>query len=333
MEDFKPMAKGALVTASTFPKTQAEVLIGTAVTANTFILLEIPQPWTKPALLSAGVPEALRQVVKSLLGPESGVRVHLIANEHTATQRQRRLLIFQRPTVGAAQQPSPDLTHRLAKAYQSWEIQVETPADMAPALSAWLAARPITPQRIGLDQRHLMICTHASHNECCGIYGYPFYQAAIAQIQQLGLTQQVQPWQISHIGGHRFAPTLIDFPQGRYYGNLDRAALFSLLTQQGDITSLLSTYRGWSLLPKPLQILEARLWQHHGWPWLQGQVAGQILDQSDDQQRTWVELWFTSAEQQRSRTIAEIYKHQIRRYQRESEVAPSLRSRIHRKTG
>ncbi|MGD1904422.1 MAG: sucrase ferredoxin [Leptolyngbyaceae cyanobacterium] len=311
------------MTVSTIPQVQAEMLLGTAVTADTFILLEVPQPWTKPALLSEGVPEALRQVVKSLLGPESGVRVHLIANGQTVAQGPRRILIFQRPSAAAT---SPDLTYRLANGYQSWEIQVETAADMAPALSAWSAQGAATGLLAPANARHLMICTHASHNECCGIYGYPFYEAAIAQIQQLGLT--VQPWQISHIGGHRFAPTLIDFPQGRYYGNLNPAALTSLLTQQGDLASLLATYRGWSLLPKPLQILEAKLWQDHGWSWLQGQVAGQILDQSSDRQRTWAELWFTSANQ-RSRYIAEIDKHQVRRYQRESDLV----SPLHRKTG
>ena len=70
-------------------------LIGTAVPAETFVLLEVAPPWGKPALLSEGVPESLRQAIKPRLDSPTKVRVHLIANEQTATHTQRRILIFQ----------------------------------------------------------------------------------------------------------------------------------------------------------------------------------------------------------------------------------------------
>lgn len=38
----------------------------------------------------------------------------------------------------------------------------------------------------------------------------------------------------------------------------------------GAIASLLSTYRGWSLLPKSCQVLEGNLLRQYGWNWLQG---------------------------------------------------------------
>ena len=130
----------------------SESLIGTAVPADTFILLETPQPWEKPALLSPGVPESLRQVIKPLLA--LGVRVHLIANEQTSAQSQRRILIFQR---------SPQQGMQLEGGYKSWEIQVDDAADMAPAVEAFFQ----NGSRRSLSrQRHLMVCTHASHNEC-----------------------------------------------------------------------------------------------------------------------------------------------------------------------
>lgn len=199
---------------SLFPKNQSEPLIGTAVSADTFILLEAPQPWIKPALLSDGVPESLRQVVKSQLGPDSGVRVHLIADEQTSIQHQRRIFIFQKASSLLMGREHQRLTNRLAREYEGWEIQVDVPEDMAPALREFLAsttqAQRANYARISPEQRHLMICTHATHNECCGIYGYPFYQTAIARIRELGLTQQVHPWEITHIGGRRnrvFSPS------------------------------------------------------------------------------------------------------------------------------
>ena len=287
------------MTSAALSTPQSEALLGTAVHAETFILIETPQPWLKPALLSPGVPESLRQWLKSLLGPDSGVRVHLIANEQTQTQTQRRILIFRQATSPRHWPSRQNLSSTLVGGYRAWQLHAETPEDMAATLShfwqtpVWhqqSAERPMEP-----TQRHLMICTHASHNECCGIYGYPFYREAIAQIKRLNLTESTQVWQISHIGGHRFAPTLIDFPQGRYYGNLNQSALLSLLNQRGAIAPLLSTYRGWSLLPKPLQILEAELLSQYGWDWLQGRAAGRILTQSADHSKFEVELWFESS--------------------------------------
>ena len=316
---------------STVSATRSDSLTGTAVPADLFILLEIPQPWSKPALLSEGVPEALRQVVRPLLASKSQkVRVHLIANEQTSTQTQRRVLIFRRPALLAANPINAGLGNQLAGDYNAWEIQVGTPTEMAAALSSFLHKAAPT-QHIGQWRtrplpgclpRHLMICTHASHHECCGIYGYPFYQAAIARIQQLGLTQHIQPWQISHIGGHRFAPTLIDFPQGRYYGNLDEGSLQCLLKQRGAIAPLLSTYRGWSLLSKPLQLLEAALFQQQGWSWLKHQVAGRIRHQDDVNQQFQVELWAKSAAQQLCHYTAEIHQYKLQRYQLEATLEP-----------
>lgn len=307
------------MTLSTLPTTQAEPLIGTAVSAQLFILLETPQPWIKPALLSDGVPESLRQTVKTVLGPESGVRVHLICNEQTSTQAQRRILIFRRASSASTRSAYPGFAEGWVKGYEAWELRVETPEIMAPALAAFLGGNPqangVSCQRIPADQRHWLICTHATHNECCGIYGIPFYQATIAKIQQLGLTHQVQPWEVTHIGGHRFAPTLIDFPQGRYYGNLEEESLICLLKQSGAIAPLISRYRGWCLMPKPLQVLEGELLKHHGWNWMQGQMAGRILDQDTENGRVWVELWFKSPDQSRWRYTAELHHGKLYEYQ------------------
>ncbi|MDB9524951.1 sucrase ferredoxin [Oscillatoria sp. CS-180] len=297
-----------------FPDTQNQSLIGTAVPADTFILLETPQPWIKPALLSEGIPESLRRVIRSLLQSRTGLRVHLIANEQTSTQLCRRILIFQRTPSSRVAKAHLTLKHTPTRAYDAWEIQVKTLADMAPALEAFFEESPSASANYRWSrskQRHLMICTHASHNECCGIHGYPFYQSAIAHIEQLGLTQNIVPWQVSHIGGHRFAPTLIDFPQGRYYGNLNEAVLPDLLKQQGPIAPVLSTYRGWSLLPKPLQLLEAELFNQHGWRWLTNKVMGRVIEKADTTQHCRVELWTESADQKRLHYIADIQNKTI----------------------
>ncbi|MGD1931058.1 MAG: sucrase ferredoxin [Leptolyngbyaceae cyanobacterium] len=322
--------------ASIVSTTSSAALIGTAVPAATFVLLEVPPPWDKPALLSTGVPESLRQVIKPLLELPAKVRVHLIANEQTSTQTQRRVLIFQQERRPAPPQGHAAVNSQLSRQYVAWETQVATPAEMAPALDSFFDRRSQN-ESSGLwhrsQQRHLMICTHASHNECCGAYGYPFYQAAIAHVQQWGLTPQVQPWQITHIGGHRFAPTLIDFPQGRYYGNLNELSLRALLQSQGDIAPLLATYRGWSFLPKPLQLLEAKLLHQYGWRWFAASVAGRILSCDDTQKQHQVELCFQLPNQALKRCLADIRHHQVVDYVVESQRELDTPHWSERKTG
>lgn len=100
----------------------------------------------------------------------------------------------------------------------------------------------------------------------------------------------IRIWRSSHFGGHRFAPTMIDMPEGRYYGNLSRELCQSILTRTGDIKSLRQVYRGWGILPKPLQVLELELLLKYGWKWFNNKVAAKIIDQSTDNSTVEVEL-------------------------------------------
>ncbi|NJM98679.1 MAG: hypothetical protein HC800_17320 [Phormidesmis sp. RL_2_1] len=87
----------------------------------------------------------------------------------------------------------------------------------------------------------------------------------------------VRIWQVSHIGGHRFAPTAISLPDGRYYGRLTPSALCAIINRSGSIDQLRSTYRGWSLLPPSVQVLERQLLLSQGWSWLNNKIAYQAI--------------------------------------------------------
>ena len=88
------------------------------------------------------------------------------------------------------------------------------------------------------DHEKILVFTHGSHDNCCARYGNPFYFNAKNIISGLSL-DNVRISRFSHFGGHRFAPTMIDSPQGRYYGNLDQESFKSILT----ISAILSVSR------------------------------------------------------------------------------------------
>ena len=58
-------------------------------------------------------------------------------------------------------------------------------------------------------------------------------------------------WQSTHLGGHRFAPTVIAFPQGEMFGQLTTAQAESLLAgKEGDA---LPHFRGRTCYSRPVQ--------------------------------------------------------------------------------
>ena len=131
----------------------------------------------------------------------------------------------------------------------------------------------------------------ALDDQCCARYGNPFYFYAQKTISDLKL-DHVRLWKSTHFGGHRFAPTAIDLPQGRYYGLLDQNSLRSLLTKTSDMQYFNQIYRGWGILPPALQIWEREFIRRYGWNWFNYQVSGKILEQSLDNKTILAELSF-----------------------------------------
>lgn len=73
-------------------------------------------------------------------------------------------------------------------------------------------------------------------------------------------------WQTTHLGGHRFAPTLVTFPDGVSYGRVTSADIQDLLTSQQDGRLLLPhLWRGRVNFPPPAQAAEYFWRQETGW--------------------------------------------------------------------
>jgi hypothetical protein len=96
------------------------------------------------------------------------------------------------------------------------------------------------------------VCAHKERDRACGKYGWGIYQG----LRDLA-GDDVPVWQSTHIGGHRFAGTLIAFPFGAFYGHLDTDDLPDLLaaTQAGRLYA--PKLRGRSFYEMPVQAAEA----------------------------------------------------------------------------
>jgi hypothetical protein len=83
---------------------------------------------------------------------------------------------------------------------------------------------------------------------------------------------------------------------GRYYGNLDRTSFQSILTRTGEIECLNQVYRGWGILPNPIQVLERKLIMLYGWDWFNYKVAGKIVDADPKNDSFLAEITFAKAD-------------------------------------
>lgn len=257
-----------------------ENLIGSASNTQMYVLVECPTPWATKALDSKSIPSNLRTLIEEVdrTQLEGSVELLLIYSDQLKQEHYTRVLILHKQKG-------------LSAGYSKQEFHVPAISDVASILKSCLVGNEIGHECVKTQTRDILVCTHGSRDRCCARYGNPFYREAVATVSNLSLCD-VRVWQASHFGGHRFAPTIIDFPEGRYYGRLDPASFAAILTRTGNLKCLNNIYRGWAILPEPAQVLERELLLMHGWDWFNYKVACQIVEQNEDESFNRVKLTF-----------------------------------------
>ena len=101
-----------------------------------------------------------------------------------------------------------------------------------------------------------LVCTHTNYDRCCGRDGVPVYQALVKQGADV--------WQTTHIGGHRFAATMICFPHGLYYGFVEPDDIPRIAENYAQNRMVLDRYRGRACYGKLEQVGEYFVRQQSG---------------------------------------------------------------------
>lgn len=176
---------------------RVEPLPGTAKTGATFVIVEHPGPWSRDILDGGTFDVELTARLKTLPG------LYLIRRPgregHRVREKRTVYLAFFHEAV----------TEHL----QVGDLEELCELDMR------------GPGRNGgevVDTPPVLVCTHAKRDRCCAIKGRPIAQALA------GAFPQAPVWEVSHTGGHRFAPSIMVLPWGYYFGHLNEKAAVAM---------------------------------------------------------------------------------------------------------
>ena len=219
-----------------------EPLAGTAATARTWLLVEQPGPWGAKALTSSHLdPDLGRALEKATEG--TGVRIALIrrpgrhADCHTAAERKVYAAHTAPGNVWLHSATTSDPEQLLKLDFAALGVGASDTFDTV------LDGRPHTGAPLAL------VCTNGKRDRCCALLGRPL----AAELAASGVDGA---WEVTHLGGHRFSPTLLVLPFGYAYGRAEAHAVKEILQGVREGRVVTEGCRGSSAWERPGQAAE-----------------------------------------------------------------------------
>jgi len=204
----------------------AEPMAGTAPADVVWLFVEHAGPWGRQAVAESRLPDDVRAFLDGL----EGVRVQLVRRHGRASGPGVRVF-------AAHLAPTPRV----------WTAVLDDVRDL-PALDvAGLrdGAAELTPY----DGPLWLVCTNGRRDLCCAEIGRPIAAALAARWPE-------ETWETTHLGGHRFAGTLLALPSGVVLGRLDAGSAVAACKELEAGRLPLDAVRGQAGQPPVAQVAE-----------------------------------------------------------------------------
>lgn len=190
-----------------------EPLAATAATARTWLLLEQPGPWGAKALTDSRLDPDLGRALQRA-GDGHGVRAALIRRPGPHADS------------GGARPRRAVVAHTLPGRSWVYTALLDRPEELSALDHAALGAGDPSGLPAGWRAHQgdplVLVCTNGRRDRCCALQGRPL-------AAELAASGSADVWEITHLGGHRFAPTLLVLPHGYAYGRIGAPAVKSVL--------------------------------------------------------------------------------------------------------
>lgn len=211
-----------------------ESMTGTAPASRNWLLVEDPGPWSAHAVDDAPIPEASRDWIAAQR--ELGYRPYLI-RRHTRSAREWELALAQ----GTARREVFACDIDAHAAGDPWAYRRATIGSLERLADLGSLGAPATQGWVPHTGALVLTCTNGKRDECCARTGRPVAAATAARWPD-------ESWEVTHIGGHRFAATMMTLPFGHALGRLDPDAA---LAQVARVLQGLPPEDGYYRSPKP----------------------------------------------------------------------------------
>ena len=176
---------------------RGDSIAGSASTVRSFLLVENPGPWGVDAVRDSRLPAAVKDGLR-IAAARAKVRPLLVRRYHRRAPRTG----FRVYAARAGLDESWLQTAVLDRAEDLLDIDLD-------ALGAGRS-----PGLVPTEEVLFCVCTHGKHDACCAEKGRPVAGALSAAYPE-------ETWEVSHIGGDRFAGNALVLPYGLYLGRLD----------------------------------------------------------------------------------------------------------------
>jgi hypothetical protein len=211
----------------------SESLAGTSDVVDVWLLLEYRPAWKAKALphsdLAPSIKRWLQETIEALAQLGLKARPQFIRQPELDSDRVRLLV---------------------ARDGALWEFS-GTGYDFLQSLDLAAANYPDANRR---SEPQYFVCTNGQRDLCCARFGLPIYAALRERVGS-------RAWQVTHLGGHRFAPNVLVLPDGLLYGRVEPGGLAEFVSTVENGSVAFANLRGRSRYPKHVQAAEAFLAQ------------------------------------------------------------------------
>lgn len=223
-----------------------EALIGTAPSRDGYLLIEARFPWKHDILDSKDLLK-IAPILTHANVDGKPLKIFLVGYDSAYSKEGFRRVVLLRKDV-----ENKKFIH------EEYFLPLEREGELLPLL--FENKEQLQAYKGCALERIIVVCVDGGHDKCCGLKGQPLYRSLRQRY-----TKDVQVLQASHIGGHRFAPTCIDFPEGRAWGRIEESRLEDIFEKRASFSEVSHMYRGNGFLNQKEQYVEKCILEEYGW--------------------------------------------------------------------
>lgn len=207
-----------------------EAVFATASLVSSWLLIEQSGAWGPDALAESKFPT---EIADELERRASGVRILLIRHRSASDDAP----VYFKAHSGSDGNPPSLVTVPLRDPSTLLDVDFEA------------LANGETGRGESVDHPIYLVCTHGRHDICCADKGRPLYR-------EMSAARPDRTWEVSHLGGDRFAGNLLILPRGDYFGRVEPEDAENLVTSYESGRLDLAHHRGRSVQPRLVQAAE-----------------------------------------------------------------------------